>query len=298
MSKATEPYVILTIDDEPLIRETFRFYLEDFGYRVLEAENGRVGLEVIEQHLPDLVLVDLRMPEVDGLDVLKVMKRTYPDIPVVVVSGTGFIGDAVEALRLGAWNYLLKPVEDLNMLIYAIEQSLDKARLIRENKEYRENLEEKVRLRTGELNRANDLLSQTRMQIVFRLGKTAEYRDKVTGRHVVRVSCYTRIIAQALGLDKDEADLVAMCSALHDVGKLGVPDYILNKPGRLDDEEWAIMKQHCRMGQEILSPLTIEDLAFMQKDNDECAELLSDSRLLKTARTIAYSHHERWDGKG
>jgi len=129
-----EKATILTIDDESLIRESYRFYLEDNGYQVLEAENGRVGLEMIHKHRPDLVLVDLRMPEIDGFTVLKEVHKDHPDLPIIVISGTGIIGDAEEAMKAGAWSCLLKPIGDLSSLCVAVEQALEKkAQLTEEN---------------------------------------------------------------------------------------------------------------------------------------------------------------------
>ncbi|MBI4804117.1 MAG: EAL domain-containing protein [Desulfovibrio sp.] len=142
---------VLTIDDEEVIRRSFQAYLEDSGFEVLQANNGRVGLEVYRERHPDIILVDLRMPEVDGLEVLANVVRETPDLPIVVVSGTGMIQDAIEALRLGAWDYVLKPVEDLGILEHAVRRALERARLIKENKAYRENLENLVRRRTAEL---------------------------------------------------------------------------------------------------------------------------------------------------
>ena len=144
------PKRILVIDDERAIRESFRNFLEDNDYDVLEAENGRVGLELLEQERPDLILVDLRMPEVDGLEVLYRVQEDSPDTPIVVVSGTGVVADVIEALRRGAWDYLLKPVEDLSVLLHAIDKALERARLILENREYQKHLEE----RTAELEKA------------------------------------------------------------------------------------------------------------------------------------------------
>ncbi len=117
---------ILTIDDESLIRDTFRFFLEDSGYRVLDAENGRRGLEIINEEQPDLVLLDLRMPDIDGITVLREVNAKYPLLPVIVVSGTGVPADAVEAMAAGAWSYLLKPITDLNSLACAVEDALKK----------------------------------------------------------------------------------------------------------------------------------------------------------------------------
>jgi diguanylate cyclase (GGDEF)-like protein/PAS domain S-box-containing protein len=153
MAERRQP-LILTIDDEANIRESFRLFLEDYNYRVLDAENGREGLEIFEREQPDLVLCDLRMPEVDGLDVLDRLTEQSPETPIIVISGTGIIADAVEAVRRGAWNYLLKPIQDMSVLQHAINQALEKARLIRENQAYQEHLEEEVTRRTEALQQA------------------------------------------------------------------------------------------------------------------------------------------------
>jgi putative two-component system response regulator len=292
--------VVLTIDDEKVIRDSFRFYLEDWGYRVLEAENGRLGLEVFHSQNPDLVLVDLRMPEVDGLEVLREVSEGSPDTPIIVVSGTGVIGDAVEALHRGAWDYLLKPVEDLSVLVHAVEKSLERARLIRENREYKEHLEEMVRVRTAQLEAANKELVETRMQIIRRLGKAAEYKDNETGKHVIRVGLYSGLLAEALGLDPDTCDLIRQCSPMHDLGKIGIPDKILRKPGPLDDEEQQIMNKHSKIGSGMLEPLPPDDLVLYRSHTQIGEDILggSDSKLLETARKIAAYHHEHWDGSG
>jgi len=131
---ASQVYTVLTIEDEELIRDSFRFYLEDYGYKVLEAENGKEGLEVIHTQNPDVVLLDLRMPEMDGLEVLQQLRKEKPDLPVIVISGTGFIDNVAEALRQGACNYLLKPIADFDILRCALEQALEKAALMKENR--------------------------------------------------------------------------------------------------------------------------------------------------------------------
>ena len=138
------PPVILIIDDEDPVRKSIRNFLEDCNYTVLEAENGRVSLEIYERENPDLLLIDLRMPEVDGLEVLwKVVERS-PETPAIVVSGAGAITDVIEALHLGAWDYVRKPIEDISVLKHAVEKALDRARLIRENVVYRERLENEL----------------------------------------------------------------------------------------------------------------------------------------------------------
>ncbi len=151
---------ILVIDDEKAIRDSFNAHLEDCGYDVLTAENGREGIRVYEREQPDLIIVDLRMPEVDGIQVLETISRQSPLMPLIVASGTGIINDAVEALHCGAWDYLLKPIEDLSILTHAVEAALEKAQLRQENQTYREHLEQLVEERTAELERANKHLSQ------------------------------------------------------------------------------------------------------------------------------------------
>lgn len=297
-----EPSVItiLVVDDEKPIRQTIRYYLEDNDYNVLEAENGRVGLELFKQKKPDLVLVDLRMPEVDGLDVLAHITGQSTDTPVIIISGTGIIADVVEALRLGAWDYLLKPIEDMSVLLHAVHKALERTRLIRENLEYSQQLEEKVKIRTAQLEAANRELVETQLQVIRKLGKAAEYKDNETGRHVIRVSLYCGILAEALGLPPETVDLIRLCSPMHDLGKIGIPDNILQKPGPLDPSEWEMMKEHSGIGKDMLQPLTAEDIDLYRKHTYIGEAILggTDSPLLEMARKIAAYHHEHWDGSG
>ncbi len=153
--------LILTIDDESAIRRSFKNYLEDLDYDVIEAENGKEGLERFEKEKPDLVLVDLRMPEVDGMAVLEKVVKDSPDTPIIVVSGTGVIADVIEALQRGAWDYILKPVEDMSVLQYAVEKALERSMLLYENRLYREHLEEEVIKQTGKLKTASDALRES-----------------------------------------------------------------------------------------------------------------------------------------
>jgi signal transduction histidine kinase/DNA-binding response OmpR family regulator len=163
--KCNQGALILTIDDEDSIRSSFRNYLEDFDFCVVEAENGRQGLELFHSANPDLILVDLRMPEVDGLEVLEVVQQHRPQTPIIVVSGTGMISDVVDALRKGAWDYLLKPIEDLSVLRHAVEKALERARLLSENQAYQERLEQLVEARTQQLKQAHEELRQSHQEI-------------------------------------------------------------------------------------------------------------------------------------
>ncbi len=161
-------FKILTIDDEFYIRQSIRNYLEDYGFIVFEAENGQKGLEVFDRENPDLVLLDLRMPEMDGLEVLEIFKNKAPDIPLVVASGTGNISAVVEALHLGAWDYILKPIEDMSVLYHSVQKCLKASQLKKENKQYQERLEELVKERTHELQQSED-----RYKAIFEYTETA-----------------------------------------------------------------------------------------------------------------------------
>ncbi len=142
---------VLIIDDDRVIRESISVFLEDSGFTILEAENGRIGLEIFRQKRPDIVLVDLRMPEVDGLEVLSAVTKEAPEIPIIVVSGTGVMQDAIEALRLGSWDYVTKPIQDMAVLEHAVRKALERSELLVENRKYREHLESEIRKRTAEL---------------------------------------------------------------------------------------------------------------------------------------------------
>jgi len=151
MDDLSDRETILVIDDETAIRDSYKDYLEDLEYKVFSAENGRIGLEIFEQEEIDLIVVDLRMPELDGLEVLKAVTSESPEVPIIVVSGTGVIGDVVEALHLGAWDYLLKPIEDFTVFRHAVENALERSRLKEENQKYQDDLERQVLKRTAEL---------------------------------------------------------------------------------------------------------------------------------------------------
>jgi PAS domain S-box-containing protein len=158
---------LLTIDDEDSLRRTIKIYFEDIGFNVLEAGNGRLGLEMFRQHHPDIVLVDLRMPEMDGRDVIRFLAGEAPEIPVVVVSGTGLLEDAVEAIRDGAWDYVTKPIHDMLALEHVVNRVLERARLLTENRNYQQRLEELVEERTREIARLATALEQSAEEIVI-----------------------------------------------------------------------------------------------------------------------------------
>ncbi len=159
MSKNSNPETILIIDDEASIRLSFADYLQDHNFEILTAQNGRIGLELVEKEQPDMIIVDLRMPEIDGLEVLKQTRKSAPDTPKIVISGANRIGDVVRALRYGAWDYLVKPVKDLSILEHTVNKTMEKAKLLKENQAYQKHLEIMVQERTQELEQANTRLA-------------------------------------------------------------------------------------------------------------------------------------------
>ncbi len=283
---------ILVIDDEEGLRRSLCAYLEDLGYDALDAGNGLEGLKVMRSHMPDLaaVIVDLNMPVLDGYGFLRQARGEAPELPIVVLSGVGVVDDALQAVRLGAWDFLTKPLHNFSILEHTLNKVMEKARLIRENREYQTNLEELVRQRTAELER-------TRRQIMHRLSRAAEYKDNETGHHVIRVGEIAAVLAEALGLDAESCDNLRDCAPLHDIGKIGVPDEVLLKPGKLDPDEWKVMQQHCIFGCEILGPLTSKEEAHASCEN-WAVKGPEGNELLDLARMLALLHHERWDGTG
>lgn len=178
MSPTPRPKVLVIEDEEP-VRESFRNFLEDQDYDVFEATNGREGIALFAQCQPDIVLVDLRMPVMNGHQVLEKLVPQAPDTPLIIVSGTGHIGDTVEALHLGAWDYLLKPVTDLNMLEHAITNALERARLIEENRAYQKGLEMQVEERTRELNEKVAELTRFNKMAVGRERRIIELKRQI-----------------------------------------------------------------------------------------------------------------------
>jgi len=291
--------IILVIDDDYSIRQSYVDWLEDLEYIVSSAENGRLGIEILKNKKVDLVLVDLQMPEIDGLGVLAWMNDHTPQIPSIVISGTGVIKNAVEALRCGAWDYLLKPIEDFDVLTHAVKNSLEKAQLRLENSRYQEHLEELVVERTNELNLRNQQLEVSRRQIIGILSHAAEYRDFETGNHFMRVSEYTGIIAKGLGMSREYIHTIQLAAPVHDIGKIGIPDSILLKKGKLQKSEWKTMKSHCQYGESILTSqkfiLPLDQLNTGAKPEDDCGV---ECTIIAFAADIALNHHEHWDGSG
>jgi len=284
---------ILIIEDQPEIRSMLSRYLKINGYETKTAENGLDALFLLEQWPADLVTVDLNMPIMNGHDFIEKAVLRWPDMPIVVVSGIGAVDQAVDALRIGARDFITKPVENFSLVKNTIEKALESAELIRQNRDYQQNLEKKVEQRTIEL-------EEIKRQLLYSLGKSAEYRDNETGRHVIRVGKICSLLARAMGLNASLAKTFSEAAPLHDIGKIGISDTILLKPGKLSAEEWHIMKKHCEIGCDILRHYS----SAKEHEKVDFAEIISladdigELTLLEMAMVIALCHHERWDGQG
>lgn len=284
---------ILIIEDQPEIRGMLDKYLHSNGYETKTAENGLDALFLLEQWPADLVTVDLNMPVMNGHDFIKKSAARWPDMPIVVVSGIGTVNQAVEALRIGAHDFIAKPIESLSLVKNTIEKAIEAARLSRQNRDYQQNLERKVEQRTIEL-------EEIKRQLLYSLGKSAEYRDNETGRHVIRVGKICALLAKAVGFSSSLAKTFAEAAPLHDIGKIGISDTILLKPGLLTEEERNIMKKHCEIGCDILRHYSSAK-EHEKVDFDEIIRMgsdINDLTLLEMAMVIALCHHERWDGAG
>ena len=256
---------VLIADDVPENIEILAATLES-DYQIKVATNGEKVLQIVYSDTPpDLILLDIMMPGLSGHEVCRRIKAN-PDrrkIPVIFVTTMCTVDDERLGLDIGAVDYITKPISPpiVQARVRTHLALYDQAR----------ELERMVHQRTSEL-------LNSRQQIIRRLGRAAEFKDNETGNHVIRMAHYSRLIAEAAGMGPAAQDILLQTAPMHDIGKIGIPDSILLKPGRLTPEEWEVMKQHPVMGADIVG----------QHDDD----------LLKTARTIALTHHEKWDGTG
>jgi cyclic di-GMP phosphodiesterase len=280
----SHPARVLVVDDEPPIRDVLTRILGRHEYRCEAAGSAAEARERLEDTRWDVVLCDVTMPGESGISLVGHIRQRQPQAAVVMVSGIDDPYVAAEALDLGAYGYVTKPFV-ANQVLIAVANATRRARLEAENAGYREQLERLVADRTAELattiealHAADTALRQTSEETISLLLRLIEGRDVETGRHIERMSRYSGMLARRAGIGDDRADLIRVASAMHDVGKLGVPDGILLKPARLTPVEFEVVKQHAEFGYRMLSR--------------------SQQPLVSLAATIALTHHERWDGSG
>ncbi len=286
---------IMIVDDEMINIEVVKAYLEEEGfYNFLTTTRSIIAIEMVRQERPDIVLLDINMPQVSGLEILETMRNDHELklIPAVVLTASNDPQIKLNALRLGASDFLAKPVDPSELMLRL--QNVLAAKAYRDHlAKYSERLEEQVRLRTAEL-----ILS--RQEAIHCLARAGEYRDDDTGHHVIRVGRYAALIARELGFDQTTVDLIEQAAQLHDVGKIGIPDAILHKPGKLDSQEFDIIRAHCGIGRRIINPLSNEESIRLKTHANVGMQIMgsTNSPVLKLAAVIAASHHEKWDGTG
>ncbi len=286
---------IMIVDDELINIEVVKAYLEEEGFfNFLTTTHSTIAIDMVRNEKPDIVLLDINMPQVSGLDILETMRNDHELklIPAIVLTASHDPQIKLNALRLGASDFLAKPVDPSELMLRLRNVLAVKAYQDHLAK-YSERLEEQVRLRTAEL-----VLS--RQEAIHCLARAGEYRDDDTGYHVTRVGRYAALIAQELGFDEETVELIEQAAQLHDVGKIGIPDAILHKPGKLDPQEFDLMRAHCGIGRRIINPLSNEESIRLMTHATVGMQIMgsTNSPVLKLAAVIAASHHEKWDGTG
>lgn len=267
---------ILVVDDEEAIREIVTSMLVSANYHCRQAASGVEALAMLNSGDEfELMLTDLMMAELDGIGLLERTKEKFPDMPVVMVTAVHDISVALSAIRNGAYDYLLKPFER-EQLLATVRRALENRRLKMENRAYQTNLESLVAARTEQLRKAMGNLERSYDITLEALGDALDLKDAETEGHSKRVTAFTIAIARALGLPKEQISVIARGAFLHDIGKMAIPDLILRKPGKLNQDEVAIMREHCYRGYQML-----KKIPFLTEASD-----------------IVYSHQERFDGTG
>src|SRR5918997_1255329 len=265
---------VLIVDDEPDIREILCDLLS-FDYHCASVSSAEEALERLSTEKVDLVISDITMGGMSGLQMIPRVLSISPETVVVMISGGQTIESAIEALRVGAFDYIMKPF-DLRQVEAAVKRALEHYELRESKRRYENHLEELVEQRTVELDKALLSLEDAYRSTLKALTAALETRDAETHGHSERVVTFSLRLGRELGLDKAQMTALEFGSLLHDIGKIGVPDAILRKPAKLDEAEWAKMREHPLHGQAIL-----REIEFLEG----------------AARVVA-QHHERWDGSG
>lgn len=266
------PYIadILIVDDTFANLQLLANMLKGEGYKVRPASSGVMALQAIDKKLPDLILLDIKMPEMDGYEVCTALKNNSrtKDIPVLFISALSDVPDKVKAFNVGGLDYINKP--------FQFDEVKARVSTHLKLKAYQDRMEEKIAQGVREIESLNQEIINTQLEVIFMMGEICETRSHETGLHVKRVAEYSFLLANLCGCA--DAELIRHASPMHDIGKVAIPDHILNKPGKLTPNEWEIMKTHSSLGFAMLS--------------------VSQRPLLQIAATIAHEHHEKWDGTG
>ena len=261
---------VLVVDDEAFICSTISRFLKSDGYESCVAHSAEEALECLDKEDFELLVSDIMMPGMSGIELLAITKERYHDMAVIMATGVDSRETAIRALELGAYGYMIKPF-DKNELIINVVNALERRRLTLQSREYERRLEQEVRDRTADIRHREE-------EIALRLVWASEYRDDETGEHIRRIGLFSAELAKSLGWSADVVDDIRVAAPMHDIGKIGIPDNILQKPGRLTEEEFDVVKKHPEIGAGILGGSNVP--------------------LLQLAGEISLCHHEKWDGSG
>src|SRR4051812_17458032 len=266
---STKTVDCLVVDDEPRLRQVLVHLMRNDSFKCHEASNGEEAIEILERQPVTLILSDLHMPRMDGVELLKQVRHRWPDTAVVMITAVAEVEVAVSCLAIGAMDYLTKPFH-LEEVRARVRQALENRRLVIENRGYQEHLQEKVAVQARRL-------EELFMASIQSLAEVLELKDPYTRGHSVRVSTYSAVIARELGIDGEMLRQIELGGHVHDIGKIGVREEVLNKPGKLTEAEYEHIMTHPVVGWRILAPLLAET---------------------PVALNIVRSHHERFDGRG
>jgi len=273
---------ILIADDDALVRDAVVKILELFGYHITAVKGGREALDIVSEEY-DAIILDINMPGMNGFETIQALNKRGLEIPVLFLTGAGTMEYAVKAISLGAYDFIAKPIDDIDLFEVKIKRAIEKRMFLIKEKSYKQDLEKEVKLKTKELAEKNILLEQyshhlevSTVNTIITLNTALEEKDQYTAGHTRRVTEYSQMIGRAMDLSQAEINVVTRACQLHDIGKLVIDVSCIQKPGPLTDEEWVLVKKHPEVGENIIRPLS-----FLSREGN-----------------IVRHHHERIDGKG
>jgi putative two-component system response regulator len=268
---------ILVVDDNAFVLESTAELLEAHGYSVVACSDAKEAIQAALHEEFFAVLTDVQMPGLSGIELLGRLREINPEVPVIIMTAFAELDMAVDAISKGAFDFIIKPYRP-DYLAHSVKKAVDYYRLIQMEHDYKHHLEDAVSKRTYELTSALAMVSDMSREITVRMTAVSEFRDTDTGAHIKRIGYYSAFLASELEMSKDFIETIEFAATMHDIGKVGIADKILLKPGSLDAGEFKEMKTHTTIGYEMLKG--------------------SMYPTLKMAATIACAHHERWDGSG
>lgn len=261
---------IVIVDDDPYVLESLSRLLVESGYNAISCSNGEEAIVQALRNDVTLMLTDIKMPGISGIELLGKMHAIFPGMPVILMTGYAELDIAIDAIKRGAFDFIIKPYNP-DYLLHTIFKAARLVELLDLEEDYKHRLEETVRSQTQEIFNLS-------REVIRRLTAVAEFRDAETGAHISRIGLYANKIAEAMNMPIYFIDAITYSRCLHDIGKIGIPDNVLLKPGQFTDEEFEIMKSHTTIGAKILAD--------------------SSHSMIQLGSSIALNHHERWDGSG